>query len=94
MSLGMGCVQFVVAAVLVVAVAAIGFAHLAPERFTELMLNRDRRAAGLVRKEIDLPGGLRYVYLEGGKGEPLVLLHGFGGMRDSEVSESGTRVAR
>jgi len=79
----MGILKFVVAAVLVIAVAAIGFVYLAPERFTELMLHLDRRAAGLVRKEIDLPGGLHYVYLEGGKGEPLVLLHGFGGMKDN-----------
>jgi pimeloyl-ACP methyl ester carboxylesterase len=42
-----------------------------------------------VRKEIDLPDGLHFVYLEGGQGEPLMLLHGFGGNKDSF-----TRVAR
>ncbi len=47
--------------------------------------NSERERAGLVRKEIDLPDGLRYVYLEGGQGEPLMLLHGFGGNKDNFV---------
>ena len=32
-----------------------------------------------------MPGGLRYVYLEGGQGEPLLLLHGFGADKDNFV---------
>jgi len=43
----------------------------------------DREQAGLARKEVTLDDGLHYVYLEGGKGEPLMLLHGFGGNKDS-----------
>ncbi len=43
----------------------------------------ERKRAGLVRKEIDLPDGTHYVYLEGGEGEPLMLLHGFGGNKDN-----------
>ena len=54
-------------------------------RFTRWAINQDRRRAGLIRKEIDLSGGLHYVYLEGGKGEPLMLLHGFGGSKDNFV---------
>lgn len=46
-------------------------------------LNAERQRADLVRKEIELPGGMRYVYLEGGQGEPLMLLHGFGGNKDN-----------
>lgn len=43
----------------------------------------DRQRADLERKEITLDDGLRYAYLEGGKGEPLMLLHGFGGNKDN-----------
>lgn len=56
---------------------------------TSFALNMERKRADLERKEVELPGGMRYVYLEGGKGEPLMLLHGFGGNKDNFV-----RVAR
>jgi pimeloyl-ACP methyl ester carboxylesterase len=42
-----------------------------------------------VRKEITLADGTRIVYLEGGSGAPLVLVHGFGADKDNF-----TRVAR
>jgi len=61
----------------------------APERAVRAALEYERRLAGLERKEITLPNGLAYVYLEGGKGEPLVLLHGFGANKDNF-----TRVAK
>jgi pimeloyl-ACP methyl ester carboxylesterase len=49
----------------------------------------ERARAGLVRKEIALADGTRIVYLEGGSGAPLVLVHGFGADKDNF-----TRVAR
>jgi len=49
----------------------------------------ERSRAGLQRKEIALADGTRVVYLEGGSGEPLVLVHGFGADKDNF-----TRVAR
>lgn len=49
----------------------------------DFAIGMDRQAAGLERKEIVFDDGLRYVYLEGGKGEPLMLLHGFGGNKDN-----------
>ncbi|NRR31659.1 alpha/beta hydrolase [Oxalobacteraceae bacterium] len=52
---------------------------------TDSAISWDRHSAGLERKEIVLANGLRYVYLEGGKGEPLMLLHGFGGNKDNFV---------
>ncbi len=61
----------------------------APERAVRAALEYERRLAGLERKEITLAGGLRYVYLEGGKGAPLLLLHGFGANKDNF-----TRVAK
>ena len=69
--------------------AATAFVQLAPETATRLAIDAERQRSGLVRKEIDLPGGLHYVYLEGGQGEPLVLFHGFGADKDNF-----TRVAR
>jgi pimeloyl-ACP methyl ester carboxylesterase len=56
----------------------VGFLYLAPEKATNLILTAGNKMSGLERKEIKLPNGLKYVYLEGGKGEPLMLLHGFG----------------
>jgi len=73
----------IVAVFLVLVIAAVGFIYLAPERFTHWAIKQARQRAGLIRKEIDLPDGLHYVYLEGGKGEPLMLLHGFGGSKDN-----------
>ena len=49
----------------------------------------ERSRAGLVRKEIALADGTRIVYLEGGSGEPLLLVHGFGADKDNF-----TRVSR
>ncbi len=65
------------------AILAIGFVYLAPEPAARTFIDLDRRRAGLVRKEIALPDGTRYVYLEGGQGEPLMLLHGFGANKDN-----------
>lgn len=72
-----------------ITLAAVAFVELAPETATRLALDAERHRSGLVRKEIELPGGLHYVYLEGGQGEPLMLFHGFGADKDNF-----TRVAR
>lgn len=55
----------------------------APERAVRTALEVERRLAGLQRQEAEIPGGLTYVYLEGGRGEPLLLLHGFGANKDN-----------
>ena len=49
----------------------------------------ERSRAGLQRKEVTLGDGTHVVWLEGGNGEPLVLVHGFGADKDNF-----TRVAR
>lgn len=49
----------------------------------------ERSRANLVRKELTLPDGTHMVYLDGGTGAPLVLVHGFGADKDNF-----TRVAR
>lgn len=61
---------------------------LAPAQTLAALQNAARSRAGLERKEI-VVDGVRVVYLEGGSGEPLLLMHGFGGEKDSFV-----RVAR
>lgn len=65
------------------AIAAGAFVYLAPESATGLTLQLERSRAGLVRREITLPSGVRYAYLEGGTGEPLMLLHGFAADKDN-----------
>jgi len=82
-------VRIIVAAAAAVVLGGAAFAELAPERALRLALDAERQRSGLVRKEIELPGGLHYVYLEGGSGEPLMLFHGFGADKDNF-----TRVAR
>lgn len=54
-----------------------------------IALDGEHARSGLVKRQLDLADGSRMVYLEGGRGEPLVLLHGFGADKDNF-----TRVAR
>lgn len=70
-------------------IATLAFLHLAPEKVLGLAIGLERSRSGLTAHAIDLPDGLHYAYLEGGQGEPLILLHGFGADKDNF-----TRVAR
>lgn len=77
---------------LLAVIAASGFwafMHLAPSQALSAVMVAERAAAGLERKTIVLDSGERLVYLEGGKGAPLMLVHGFGANKDHFV-----RVAR
>jgi pimeloyl-ACP methyl ester carboxylesterase len=78
-------VKLALALLIVLVVGLVGFVYLLPEKAAGIAVDAERQRAGLVRKEIDLPGGLHYVYLEGGQGEPLLLLHGFGANKDNFV---------
>lgn len=64
----------------VVALYAL-FYFLFPETLFRLMIKGQIRSAGLVRKEIQVDDH-RIAYLEGGKGETIVLLHGFGACKE------------
>ena len=55
---------------------------LFPDVAFRLLLQVERRVAGLRENSIDLRG-LHIEYLEGGQGDALVLLHGFGGNKDN-----------
>jgi pimeloyl-ACP methyl ester carboxylesterase len=48
-----------------------------------LALRRARRRAHLVRRTVRLDTGESYVYLDGGTGPTLLLLHGFGATKDN-----------
>jgi pimeloyl-ACP methyl ester carboxylesterase len=74
--------KFVLSAIAAIVIGLTCYVYGAPEKATSFLLNADRHRSGLQRKEINLSGGLHYVYLEGGKGEPLMLLHGFGANKD------------
>jgi pimeloyl-ACP methyl ester carboxylesterase len=69
----------------VLAVAAAGATWLvfAPsERVARVLVAIERNRAGLVAKLLDLPD-LAIAYLEGGRGEPLIVLHGIGADKDN-----------
>ena len=67
--------------VVAVVVLLAGFYFLFPETVFKLAIDAQRRSADLVKKEVQVDDH-RIVYLEGGTGETIVLLHGFGGYKD------------
>ncbi len=85
----MRIIRAVLDLIVICILAAVALVYFMPETATTMAIDLERKRAGLSRKQIDLPGGLHYVYLEGGQGEPLMLLHGFGANKDNFV-----RVAR
>lgn len=85
----MRAIRYLIVFILLVGASATAALYLAPEPFTHVMIGLDRSFSGLERKQVRLDDGTDYVYLEGGTGEPLLLLHGFGADKDNF-----TRVAR
>jgi pimeloyl-ACP methyl ester carboxylesterase len=73
---------------LLLAATYLLFDYAFPAQFTAAALGAERAAAGLQRKEVDA-GGVHMVYLEGGQGPALLLVHGFGADKDN-----WTRVAK
>ena len=61
---------------------------LAPRTMARVWLALERVRCGLATRSVEIPG-FTLPYLEGGRGEPLVLVHGFGGDKDNF-----TRIAR
>ncbi len=71
------------ALVLVLILAAAGaLCFLFPKQLAGFALGMERQRSGLHRAEVDIPG-FHIVYLEGGSGEPLLLLHGIGADKDN-----------
>lgn len=78
----------VIAAIAVVPVAIGALEFLAPRWMARRWLALERARAGLRERRAQI-AGFSMPYLEGGLGEPLVLVHGFGGDKDNF-----TRIAR
>jgi pimeloyl-ACP methyl ester carboxylesterase len=81
--------RLVLVACALAASALLSGCESAGPRMKESAYAMERSRAGLVRKELLLADGTRIVYLEGGTGAPLVLVHGFGADKDNF-----TRVSR
>ena len=75
-------IKIIVAIPAVVLLVLITLYFLFPGTVFRVLLNSERRSAGLEQKSIDV-GNVHFEYLEGGKGEVLLLLHGFGGNKDN-----------
>lgn len=67
---------------LVILLGLVGVYFLFPGAVFDLLQTAERSAGGLKQRSIDLKG-LHIEYLEGGKGDALVLLHGFGANKDN-----------
>lgn len=80
----MRVLKYLLLAVILLGGGAVACLYLAPGMVTRAYVAMERRQAGLERKEI-VTDGLRMVYLEGGHGEPLMLLHGFSDDKDNFV---------
>ncbi|MDH5655424.1 MAG: alpha/beta hydrolase [Spirochaetia bacterium] len=61
----------------------IGFYFMFPSSIAEILIHLNRSNSGLSKKQIKLPNGLETIYLEGGTGETIVLLHGAGQNKDN-----------
>jgi len=73
----------VLAVVLAALLVAASIRYVFPEIAVGVALDIERWKSGVVRRQVELPGGVRIAYLDGGVGEPLLLLHGFGADKDS-----------
>jgi abhydrolase domain-containing protein 6 len=81
-------IKILVAIPVMVLLVIVALYFLFPGVVFNVLLNSERRSSGLEQKSIDIDN-VHFEYLEGGKGEVLVLLHGFGGNKDN-----WTRIAK
>ncbi|MFH1138774.1 MAG: alpha/beta fold hydrolase [Pseudomonadota bacterium] len=69
------------AAALIVSIAATVY-FVFPEKIIAWAIDRERGKAGLTKKNVQV-GDHLVTYLEGGRGDVVVLMHGFGGDKDN-----------
>jgi len=78
----------ILVAILVVIAAAVAGYYAFPEKVAGYMINAARSKAGLTKNEIKIDDHT-IVYLEGGKGTTIFLLHGFGANKDNWTRFAG-----
>ena len=74
----------ILVAILVVIAAAFAVYYLFPEKIAGYLIDSARSKAGLIRKEVKIDDH-NIVYLEGGKGPTILLLHGYTGNKDNWI---------
>ncbi len=72
----------ILAAIVIVIVILIAAYYIFPETAAGIMIDAGRWKAGLTKKEIKIDDH-NIVYLEGGKGQSILLLHGYTANKDS-----------
>jgi abhydrolase domain-containing protein 6 len=78
----MGKLKKVLIAVVVIIVALVVCYYAFPEKIADYMISAARSKAGLIKKEIKIDDH-NIVYLEGGKGPTILLLHGYTANKDN-----------
>ena len=76
------------------AAVVLALETLAPDSMARFWLALERRRARLTLKRQRLAGGIEMPYLEGGQGDALMLVHGFGGDKDNFTPIAGLLVRR
>ena len=74
--------MILVSSAVLIVLAACVFYFAFPERLYRISVALERKTAGLTEKQVQV-GQFTICYLEGGQGETLLLLHGFGADKDS-----------
>jgi abhydrolase domain-containing protein 6 len=72
-------------------VLALSSYYLFPLQWAPLLVALERRRSGLATKHVTVDGRT-FCYLEGGRGLPVVMLHGFGGSADHWTRMAGLMV--
>lgn len=74
--------KILIPGLLLIVLGLVGVSCSFSEATFDLLRKVERSAGGLKQRQVEV-NGLRIEYLEGGKGETLVLLHGFGANKDN-----------
>ncbi|MGE5398346.1 MAG: alpha/beta fold hydrolase [Chitinophagales bacterium] len=76
--------RFLIAGLLILVAAAASTYYIFPQQTGNFMIRSLWRLAGLQEKAVQV-GDHKIVYMDGGHGEPLILVHGFGGDKSNWI---------